>query len=85
VFRNGSWYLDNNNTHAWDNGDQYFVYGGTGDRPVVGDWDGSGTAKFGVTRGGFWMLNVTGDRVFRSTIDMQFYYGNSSFSFLIGR
>jgi hypothetical protein len=84
VFRGGTWYLDVNNSHAWDTGDQSFVYGQAGDTPLVGDWDGSGTAKIGISRSGNWMLNITGDHTYRAGIDVQFYYGNSSFMFLIG-
>jgi hypothetical protein len=39
-----------------------FAFGGiAGDKPVVGDWNNTGTAKVGVFRGGFfWVLDQTG-------------------------
>ncbi len=85
VFRNGTWYLDMNNSHAWDTGDLSFVYGISGDTPLVGDWDGSGTPKVGISRGGNWMLNIAGDHQYHAGVDTQFYYGNSTFNFLVGR
>jgi hypothetical protein len=79
------WYLDANNNRTFDPpGDWSLGYGIAGDTPLVGDWDGSGTPKIGVSRGGNWMLNITGNNQYHAGIDTQFYYGNSSFMFAVG-
>jgi hypothetical protein len=45
------WILDANNSHAIGAGSMIFAFGGiTGDVPVTGDWDASGTTKIGVVR-----------------------------------
>jgi hypothetical protein len=56
------WLLDANNDHAIDTGDLIFAFGGiTGDVPVVGDWNGTGFAKAGVYREGFyWVVDNNG-------------------------
>ncbi len=82
VFRSGTWYICPKNAPDIS-GYQSFVYGIKGDSPLIGDWDGSGTAKVGVSRGGYWILNVAGDRQFHGSQDTQFYFGSSSFSFLV--
>ncbi len=56
----------------------------TGDTPVVGDWDGSGSVKIGVSRQGNWMLNITGSNVYHAGVDTVFSYGNSTFGFAMG-
>jgi PAS domain-containing protein len=45
--------------------DKVFQYTATpGDLPVIGDWNGSGTAKTGVFRNnGVWIIDVNGDGV----------------------
>jgi len=56
------WILDANNDHTIDTGDLVFAFGGiTGDVPVVGDWNGSGFAKVGMYRQGFfWVIDNNG-------------------------
>ena len=47
------WFVDMNNNGTWDGlfgGDVIWNFGLPGDTPVVGDWNGSGTAKIGVMR-----------------------------------
>jgi hypothetical protein len=47
----------------------------TGDIPVVGDWNGSGTSKVGLFRQGFfWILDTNGNGTF-DTGDQSFAYG----------
>ncbi len=41
--------------------DHVFHYGVAGDRPVTGDWDGSGVDSIGVFNDGQWTLDTTGD------------------------
>jgi hypothetical protein len=56
VFRptNGLLYLKNTNTTGF--ADAALNYGLGGDYPVVGDWDGNGTATIGVYRNGYFYL-----------------------------
>jgi protocatechuate 3,4-dioxygenase beta subunit len=41
--------------------DHVFRYGGLGDRPVAGDWNGDGIDTVGIFRDGRWWLDVDGD------------------------
>ena len=57
LFRNylwgDMWLLDYNGDRAWEGtsgGDQYAIFGSTGDVPVVGDWNGNGKDEIGVYR-----------------------------------
>ena len=56
VFRpsNGALYLKNSNTTGF--ADVAINYGMAGDYPVVGDWDGNGTATIGIYRNGVFYL-----------------------------
>src|SRR5207244_338484 len=44
------WSLDVNGNGKQDKADATFLYGDTGDSPVVGDWNGDGKVKVGVFR-----------------------------------
>jgi hypothetical protein len=59
VFRpsNGALYLKNNNTTGF--ADVQINYGIGGDYPIVGDWDGNGTATIGIYRNGSFYLRNT--------------------------
>lgn len=65
IFVNGMWALDYNGNGVWDgpySGDKYYAFSaGPGDKPVVGDWNGTRTAKIGVYHNGFWLLDVNGN------------------------
>jgi hypothetical protein len=67
VFRSatGTWYLDTNGNGAWDGcgTDRCIAFGQSGDLPLVGDWNGSGTTKVGVFRPatGTWYLDFNGN------------------------
>jgi hypothetical protein len=56
VFRpsNGALYLKSSNTTGF--ADVQINYGLAGDYPVVGDWDGNGTATIGIYRNGSFYL-----------------------------
>lgn len=75
VFRNGLWVLDYNGNGVWEGPyqqgglDSAFALGQAGDVPVVGDWNGSGTAKAGVFRDGLWVLDLTATRCGRDPIN----------------
>lgn len=67
IFRRGEWRLDLNGNDTWDGaagGDRLIgAFGRTGDRPVVGDWDGTGSTRVGVYRGGTWLLDLNGNGI----------------------
>jgi hypothetical protein len=68
VFRpaTGEWFLDLNGNGALDDcaTDVCAVFGGSGDLPVPGDWDGDGVSDLGVFRPATaeWFLDLDGDR-----------------------
>ena len=76
------WIMDANNDHAIDAGDLIFAFGGiTGDVPVVGDWNGTGFAKAGVYRDGFyWVVDNNGSAptVQGSSQVVAFAYGGAA-------
>jgi hypothetical protein len=39
-------------------------FGLSGDIPIAGDWDGSGTKRIGVFRNGLWLLDMNGNGIF---------------------
>jgi hypothetical protein len=81
IFRNGTWYLDLNNNHAWDPGvDGTFFYGQPGDLPIVSNWNGQGTGdQIGVFRNGTWFVDNNGDGVYplTGTLDAQYVFGQA--------
>ncbi len=72
-FRSGQWYLDANSNGAWDPDIDiaYASFGGPGDLPVVGDWNGDGIAsEIGVFRNGAWYLDANNNGVWNPGIDI---------------
>jgi hypothetical protein len=65
IYRQGMWYLDLNGNGRWDGCEVDAClgpFGGVeGDRPVTGDWNGDGIAKFGIYRHGMWYLDLNGN------------------------
>jgi hypothetical protein len=57
--------------------------GQAGDLPVIGDWDGSGSAKIGVYRQGLWILDYIGRTYLLNGFDLIFTFGNSTYGPLI--
>ena len=76
VFRSGQWFLDANANGAWEATDRAFVFGLAGDKPVVGDWSGSGTSAVGVQRGNEWFLDINGNGMWDTGIDRGYIFGN---------
>jgi len=62
---NGNWVLDFNWNFIWEGAgiDKSVFWGSPGDKPVVGDWNGSGTTKIGVfdPRQGVWVIDYNGN------------------------
>ena len=73
IYRNGAWYLDLNGNDAWDGCTVEGCLGPLGgyaqDKPVTGDWNGTGSTKIGIYRRdptqnlSYWYLD-NGDGVF---------------------
>jgi hypothetical protein len=62
----GQWFLEYNGNRSWNGcGKDRCIgsFGVPGDRPVTGDWNGSGKSKIGVFRPstGQWMLDFNGN------------------------
>ena len=64
----GMWYLDINDNGAWNQGiDKNYTFGTSGDIPVSGDWNASGTTKSGLFRNGTWTIDTNGTGVAPAT------------------
>ncbi len=88
VFRNGEWFLDLDGNGIWgysglpwgytdaiyQHGNTY-TFGIPGDKPVTGDWTGSGTTKIGVVRGNTWFLDMNGNGAWDDGIDATYSFG----------
>ncbi|MCC6398787.1 MAG: hypothetical protein IT282_17375 [Bacteroidetes bacterium] len=86
VYRRGWWYLDMNANCAWDDRiDKGVLWGTSEDRPVVGDWDGSGVDRAGLYRNGVFQLDINGDFRFTPGIDIQVVLGQPGDIPLSGR
>jgi hypothetical protein len=80
-----SFLLDANGNLSWDGGppDMCFPWGSANHsppyKPVVGDWNGSGTRKIGIFDPGnaTWLLDYNGDGVFTPGVDKQFQWGQA--------
>jgi hypothetical protein len=77
VFKKGKWYLDLDGNDAWDNTpvDAFHSFGRADDKPVVGDWDGSGVTRVGVFRNGKWMLDLNGNGMWEPGVDIKHAFG----------
>jgi len=76
VFRGGEWWLDRNGDTLWTPPqDAVFIYGQSGDYPIMGDWDNTGWMRSGVFRGGEWWLDMNGDGIWDPAHDVEFTYG----------
>lgn len=75
VFRNGIWTIDKNANGYFDSGDSYFAFQilGAGDKPIIGDWDGTGVQKVGVFNNGFWALDYNGNGQWDGITNDRFY------------
>jgi len=74
VFRGRTWYLDDTGNGAWGSGDKQYTFGLSGDKPVIGDWNGDSKTDTGVFRGRTWYLDYTGNGAWGSG-DRQYTFG----------
>ncbi len=79
LFTNGLWDLDIWHDAGYD-GSSWTLssewYGQTGDVPIMGDWNNTGTTKIGVFRNGLWILDSNGNQRYDAT-DRQFTFGQA--------
>jgi len=71
---NGFWATDYNGNYVWDGvvTDRFAGFGQTGDKPVIGDWDGTGKAKIGSFKDGFWATDYNGNYVWDGAVTDRF-------------
>jgi FtsP/CotA-like multicopper oxidase with cupredoxin domain len=77
VFRDGQLYRDMNGNGAWDNTtlDSLTWFGIVGDKPVAGDWNGTGGAKIGVFRNGQLYRDMNGNAAWDGATDAFSWFG----------
>lgn len=74
----GEWLLDYNGDGVFQAAqDRKYQFGGAvGDRPVVGDWTGSGVSHIGIVRQDYrWALDTNGNGQMDEGLDATFYFG----------
>ena len=74
----GEWLLDYNGDGTFNAAqDRKYKFGGLpGDRPVVGDWTGTGVSNIGVVRQDYrWILDSNGNGQLEESADATFYFG----------
>lgn len=91
AFRNGTFYLDADNSGGWNSGgsvqsfsggavfDKQFSFGIAGDIPVTGDWNGDEAQEVGVFRNGIWYLDQNGNYKWNGVAggDVTFSFGTA--------
>jgi hypothetical protein len=70
IYRNGLWLLRSSMTTG--GASNTFVFGRTGDFPVMGDWNGDGVKTAGIVRGSTWYLRNTNSK---GPADITFTFG----------
>ena len=79
TFLNGAWTMDVWHDLGFDGTASTVsttAYGMTGDIPILGDWNSSGTAKLGIFRNGTWFLDSNGNGQYDAT-DRTFTFGQA--------
>ncbi|QDU64883.1 hypothetical protein Pan216_57760 [Planctomycetes bacterium Pan216] len=73
------WSLAVETAHLWaTRSNRQFHFGGPGDRPVAGDWNGDGKDEVGVFRAGSFTLDQDADASFSSERDRQLGIGSDA-------
>jgi hypothetical protein len=84
------WSLDTNGNGVFDASDQVFTFGQSGDRFVVGDWNGAGKTEIGVVRTAMgqptaqFILDTNGNGTM-DTGDSSFTFGLANDLFIVGK
>lgn len=79
AFMNGTFYVDWNGDHVWDNGDATLPFGGNnGMYPVVGIWTTNGTERLGMydPSSNWWFVDSNNSNSFDSG-DARYHFGFS--------
>jgi len=87
TWQTGKFFLDADRNRTWSGtpADTLIAFGGTTDKPLVGDWNGDGYDDVGVWRNGTFYLDYNGNGIWDGTlIDKQFVFGNSTDTPLVG-
>jgi hypothetical protein len=79
IHRDGRFLLRHSNSGGAANRD--FIYGRSGDEPLVGDWNGDGVATVGVRRGSQFFLRNSNSG---GPANISFYYGRASDEVVVG-
>ena len=90
----GNWYLDYNGNYTWEdpngpNGDKVVYWSLPGvpahQKPVVGDWNGSGTTKLGVYSDGTWWIDYNGNFLADTPpVDKMTFFGGPGWTAKVG-
>jgi hypothetical protein len=78
-FRNGVYYFDYNSNGIWDgcgttpSTDRCIYFGIASDKPIIGDWGGTGISKFGLFRNGVWYVDYNGNGVWDGCVTDRCY------------
>ena len=64
-FKDGFWAIDYNGNFVWDGvvTDRFAGFGQSGNKPVVGDWNGDRRDKIGIFTGEIWAFDFNGNYV----------------------
>jgi hypothetical protein len=86
LYKDGVWYLDWNGNGAWDNGvDKAYSFGAPGWIPKVGDWNGDGRTKIGVTNGQQWYFDSNANGSWDTNIDYAYSFGAPGWTPVLGK
>jgi len=80
----GMWKLDMDGSGTWNAGDRGTSFGGAGQTPVVGDWNGNGITEIGTFTDGWWRLDMNGNGVW-NTGDQKVYFGAAGRTPVVGK
>jgi len=85
IFRNGTWYLDNDGSGTWNTGDKVYNFGTTGWTTAGSDWNGDGKTEIGIYREGVWYLDYNGNGSWDAVPDKVYTFGAPGWIPVIGR
>jgi hypothetical protein len=90
IYYQGFWYLDYDGNGVWDGGihDKQYNFGwpSTAVKPVIGDWNGGGTANIGIFYNGYWYLDLLGNGVWDGGFtDKAYVWGQAGDTPIVGK